>query len=142
MNIPSAWAPYMHGKCFDFALALHRLLPGSQLVAFGNPRYPDHVAVQVGANHQLVDVRGPLPIEQMLEGMNGQAQALDAGLIPVSVDDVALHMGFTARNVRLSAAVRLLAKARLAAFIDQLDLQADQDQPEHLGTSFTPRQRA
>lgn len=122
-NIAPSWRPYLRGRCFDFALALHKLLPGSRLVAFGSVRFPGHVAVQVGESNQLIDIRGPLPIEEMLRGMAGEASALDQGPLAATVDEVALHMGFTAENLRLPADVRKMAKERLAQFVDQLDWQ-------------------
>lgn len=134
-NIAPSWRPYLRGRCFDFALALHKLLPGSRLVAFGSVRFPGHVAVQVGESNQLIDIRGPLPIEEMLRGMAGEASALDQGPLPATIDDVALHMGYTAENLRLPADVRKMAKERLAQFVGQLDWQ-----PKQAGVR-TPRPR-
>lgn len=130
-SLPQAWRPFLTGRCFDFALALHKLLPDSRLVAFGSSRWPDHVAVQIGHGKQaqLIDVRGPLPIEKMLAGMNGADRALQAGPIPVSVDEVALHVGHTAKSLRLGADVRALAAQRLREFRNQLfPLGQSQDQ--------------
>jgi hypothetical protein len=131
--VPAAWRPYLRGKCFDFALALHKLVPGSQLVAFGCASFPDHVAVQVGERGQLVDIRGPLPIEEMLAGMSGAKSAIETGAIRVSVDQVALHCGLAGQSIKLPAEVRKMAKERLADFAELLEFDPTPAKPRHIG---------
>lgn len=118
-GVPRDWHPYLTGKCFDFALALHQMLPGSTLVACGSADWPDHVAVQLGEHY--IDIRGPMPFNNLVNGIANEQDVLNRGPITVTIDQVALHCGLAGRVDKLPVAVKRLARQRLSQFAPLLD---------------------
>lgn len=85
--------PWLMGKCFDFALALHERMPDADFVVIGSPQMPEHVALRRGDVYY--DARGAIPdMRSFLAHHIGNWGGDPAELImPINRADVELHAG-------------------------------------------------
>ena len=113
-SLPPEWLPFLTGRCFDFALALHERMPRAEFVALGNPRFPDHVALRV--EDRFFDVRGGLGFSEFVQGMQGGDRLTLADVHVIERDAVAFHCVYSGMEPPYPRLPRALAKARHATF--------------------------
>lgn len=91
---PRAFTPYLNGRCFDFALALHAYVPEAEFVVLGSRGFPDHVGLRL-PDGRLLDVRGITPDPAAFaSGIRPPAPGQSVPEpVPVDREEVALHCG-------------------------------------------------
>jgi hypothetical protein len=90
-EIPRLIAPWIKGKCYDFALAVSEKLPKSEFVAVGDPKNPEHVAVLYDGVYY--DARGRLTLDEFLTKYRSSTPYNQADVCSTSRDVVELHAG-------------------------------------------------
>lgn len=125
--------PFLNGRCFDFALALHELIPDAEFIAVGNPKYPDHVALRKRGVY--LDVRGAIPsFASMVAGMSGGLEMReDVDVHVIEQDRAALFCGYAGMTPPYPRLPRLEAKRVYRSLPKELKLieQPHEDEAEH-----------
>lgn len=95
--VPREWLPFLTGRCFDFALALHERMPQFEFVALGDPKFPDHIALRLA--DRFFDVRGELAFSELVRGLRDGDRLTLADVHVVERDDVTFHCGLSGVEV-------------------------------------------